>query len=688
MWKWALVIVIGVLVGLCGVFVQIVTEDLVNWKFNIATRFIDENRWAEAFFSYVFISVFLICGTAVLCWYVPQAAGSGIAELKGFLNGISLDSFVQLRVLFAKVLGVCFNVASGLPLGKEGPMIHIGAITGAVVSQGKTILFGHDTSWTKFQDFRSDRSKRDFVTYGAAAGIAAAFRAPIGGILFTLEEGASFWSTSLTFRAFFCAMVSMLTVSILFAGKSLGRGESESIFSFGEFDNIDDGKTNYRTYELIIFIFIGALGGFFGAVFNQIHIRATQLRSVYIDDEKWRRVAELLIFTFVMALISFVLPIMWPQCTVVPSDVNGDFTSQEKSLLKDLVSFQCKDGEYNELASLYFTSTDIALRQLFHFREYEGEGNSSFTSGPLLLFFLTYFLMAACSAGLFAPAGLFVPILVSGAALGRLIGHILNSTLAGYVADSGTYALIGAAAMLGGMTRMTISGTVIILEAAGNMAYLLPLMVTFGAARYVGNAVNMGIYEINMLDIQKLPFLPGALNNIGLLTFFPITEIMIRPVVCFNEIEKVSRIYEILSTTKHNGFPVLGNNGHLVGLILRKTLCSLLKLKAFSAPQQQAGASSTFAAGTNVTKPWGGHVRNSGAALGNAALGQQQDSHEAPADGVAAGGPKAIHLSAAGTIFYDNLERSYPRYPQIEEISLTAQESVRHTDYNRSILHP
>jgi chloride channel 7 len=451
--------------------------------------------------------------------------------------------------------------------------------------------------------------------------VAAAFSAPIGGILFTLEEGASFWSTTLTFRAFFCAMVTELTVNLINSGFTLGVDTPQSMFDFGKFDAF----RGYATFELVVFALIGCLGGVVGAFFNYINKRATVFRSKHVNTHIWKRLLELVLLTAGWATVSYVLPKMYSVCTPIPSP-DAKMSAQQLSLLSKLQQFTCDKGFFNQLATLYLTDADTTMQQLFHFSEVDGTPYTSFEVGSLILFFLPYFFFAAATSGVLCPAGLFVPTLLAGATLGRLIGHLLNSASPGGVTDSGTYALIGAAAVLGGMSRMTIAGAVILLEATNKKEYLLPLMLTFAAARYSGNAINQPMYDMQ-IDLKNLPFLEGSLRTQGLLNYHPITAVMARPVLTINEVNRVGYVYQLLLTTSHNGFPVVNKEGRLRGLILRKTLCTILKLRAFS--------------------------------------------EASPAPGAA---PGTVQLTTAATIFHDTIERNYPNYPSIEGVQVDKED--------------
>ncbi|CAM9234025.1 unnamed protein product [Phaeothamnion confervicola] len=205
--RWVMTFVIGVLTGLIAIFATFCTQALTRLKF-VTVRDIKAHGASPffVFLAYAGFNVVYVCIANLMVYVEPLAAGSGIPEIKSFLNGINLPRVVRVKTLLCKVLGVMFSVGAGLPAGKEGPMVHSGSVVAAGVSQGKSNVLGCDTSFSKFQDFRNDREKRDFVACGAASGVAAAFGAPIGGVLFSLEEGASFWSTKLTWRAFFCAM--------------------------------------------------------------------------------------------------------------------------------------------------------------------------------------------------------------------------------------------------------------------------------------------------------------------------------------------------------------------------------------------------------------------------------------------------------------------------------------------------
>ena len=115
--------------------------------------------------------------------------------------------------MVCKVVGVCFSVAGGLICGKEGPLVHTGSVVAVILCELKNDKKTY--GFPELNRFNNDREKRDFVSIGAAAGVSAAFGAPLGGVLFSLEEASTFWSVSLTWRTFLSSMLSSFILNIL-----------------------------------------------------------------------------------------------------------------------------------------------------------------------------------------------------------------------------------------------------------------------------------------------------------------------------------------------------------------------------------------------------------------------------------------------------------------------------------------
>ncbi|XP_022085546.1 chloride transport protein 6-like isoform X2 [Acanthaster planci] len=506
---------------------------------------------------------------SVLVAIEPIAAGSGIPEIKCYLNGIKVPHVVRLKTLLSKAVGVLFSVSGGLFVGKEGPMIHSGAIVGAGIPQFQSITFRKLKF--NFPYFRTDRDKRDFVSGGAAAGVAAAFGAPIGGVLFSLEEGSSFWNQSLTWRTFFCAMCATFTLNLMLSGldyQQWGAMDQPGLIDFGIFDRCDKGSSDncnlWTVLDLLIFIVMGFVGGLLGALFNFLNTKLTVYRMKHLGSRrKFVRVVEALLIVMVTASVAFVAAMTLGKCKKLPSS-NGSrpgnssmpWSSNVTNSNGTELTFFCPEGYYNDMATLFFNSQEIAIKELFH-------EAGKFSLQSLGIFFGLFFLLACWTYGAMVPSGLFVPCLLCGAAYGRIIGNILNE-YTGYpnISNiySGTFALIGAASFLGGVVRMTISLTVILIESTNEISYGLPIMVTLIVAKWSGDLFNNGLYDIH-IELKGLPLLgwepPRKMERLRA------RQIMETRLTYIYPHTRVRSLVNILRTTKHHAYPVVTENQHM-----------------------------------------------------------------------------------------------------------------------------
>lgn len=571
--RWVICGLIGFLTGLIACFIDIVVEQLAGIKY----RVIKENivKFTEAgglsislILWAVLNSSFVMLGAIIVAFFEPIAAGSGIPQIKCYLNGVKIPRVVRLKTLLVKVFGVICSVVGGLAVGKEGPMIHSGAVIAAGVSQGRSTSLKRD--FKIFEYFRRDTEKRDFVSAGAAAGVSAAFGAPVGGVLFSLEEGASFWNQMLTWRIFFASMISTFTLNFFLSiyHNKPGDLSNPGLINFGRFES---EAMEYNLYEIPLFIAMGALGGLLGALFNFLNYWLTIFRIRYVH-RPCLQVMEAMLVAAVTATVAFTMIYFSTDCQPLGPDQTEEYPLQ----------LFCADGEYNSMATTFFNTPERSVRSLFH------NPRGTYNSLTLGLFTLTYFFLACWTYGLSVSAGVFIPSLLIGAAWGRLCGILLASTTstASVWADPGKYALIGAAAQLGGIVRMTLSLTVIMVEATGNVTYGLPIMLVLMTAKIVGDYFQEGLYDIH-IKLQSVPFLHWEAPATS--HWLTAREVMSSPVTCLNRIEKVGTIVDVLSntSTNHNGFPVVvqvsGDDepGKLCGLILRSQLIVLLKHKVF-----------------------------------------------------------------------------------------------------------
>nr|XP_024217492.1 H(+)/Cl(-) exchange transporter 7-like [Halyomorpha halys] len=472
---------------------------------------------------------------------------------------------VEVKVLIVRMLSTILTCVGGLAGGKEGPMIHSGAIVGGSLA---TLWLPCLGPHSVLHYFRQDHEKRDFVAGGSAAGVAAAFGAPVGGVLLSLEEGTSFWSLSLIWKIFLSSMVATFTLNLSLSAVEGHPGQltHPGLLFFGR---LNDTITKYEVFELPIFILMGVIGGLLGAIFVAINMRLMVFRMKHIK-KKWMKLLEVLFVGFLTATCGM--------ASIYTLDYCREFTKQSP---KFAVQMFCHENLHNELSAFWFQKSEDTLRSLFH------DPKGSYSVIPLLVFFLMYFSMSIMTTGLSVSAGVFVPALLSGAAWGRLIGiGIQHFFPEAEWAEPAKYAVIGAAAHLGGICRISISLTVMMIEATGNITFGLPLMLTLITTKWIGDLFTEGVYEMQIY-LNGVPLLPSAPPPLS--SDIKATDVMSAPPVVFPAKVKVARIIDTLDNVPHNGFPIVDPStsigqsaGRLKGLILKSQLLILLHSKSFN----------------------------------------------------------------------------------------------------------
>ncbi|KAF9596629.1 hypothetical protein IFM89_012752 [Coptis chinensis] len=540
------------------------------WEIKLRPMQKESCKFGTAFGVFTTSNLLLTLFSSIITAFVsPTAAGSGIPEVKAYLNGVDVPGIFSFRTLVIKIIGNIAAVSSSLVVGKAGPMVHTGACIAALLAQGGSRKYGLTWRWLRF--FKNDRDRRDLVTCGSASGITAAFRSPVGGVLFALEEMASWWRSALLWRTFFTtavvAIVLRALIDVCNSGKCglFGKG---GLIMF----NVTSEYTTYHLSDVPVVLVLGVIGGVLGSFYNFILEKVLRIYNLINEKGRAHKIILACSISIFTSCLLFGLPWFAP-CRPCPADASEACPTIGRS--GNYKKYQCPPGHYNDLASLFFNTNDDAIKNLFSFNT-DGE----FHHLSVLIFFVTSYFLGILSYGIVAPVGLFVPVIVAGASYGRYVGLLLGSYTN---LNHGLFAVLGSASLLGGSMRMTVSLCVILLELTNNLLLLPLMMLVLLVSKTVADTFNGNIYDI-IMKMKGFPYLKSHVEPY--MRQLAVCDVVKGPLEFFNGIEKVRNIVHILQTTGHNGFPVIDEHPVLdapvlYGLVLRDHLTVLLRQKAF-----------------------------------------------------------------------------------------------------------
>jgi len=391
---------------------------------------------------------------------IYMAAGSGIPEIKTILSGFVIHGYLGMSTLLVKSFGLALSVGSGLSLGKEGPFVHIASCIANIVSR----------AFTKYE--QNEGKRREILSAACAAGVAVSFGAPIGGVLFSLEEASYYFPPKVMWRSFWCAAVAAITLKAL---NPYGNG-SLVLFAVTY-------TKEYHYWEFGVFILLGIFGGLYGALFSRLNI----VWSREVRKKTWlsrHPITEVAMVTALTTIVSFMNP--WTR-------LGGT----------ELIAKLFADCKYDSTSPLCVDRT-YAIWPII-----------SAVGGALII----KATLTIITFGVVLPAGIFIPSLVIGACFGRIVGIILeyceyhynlpifNNCGTEQCVVAGIYAMVGAAATLAGVTRTTVSLAVIMFELTGTLNYVIPVMLAVLVAKTVADGLEKrGIYEL-VIELKKLPYL-------------------------------------------------------------------------------------------------------------------------------------------------------------------------------------
>ncbi|XP_065217998.1 chloride channel protein 2 isoform X2 [Planococcus citri] len=503
------------------------------------------------YMAWVSLPVCLILFSAGFVHIVaPQSIGSGIPEMKTILRGVALKEYLTFRTLVAKVIGLTATLGSGLPLGKEGPFVHISSITATLLSKLITSFKGI---------YENESRNTEMLAAACAVGVASCFGAPLGGVLFSIEVTTVYFAVRNYWRGFFTAVCGATVFRLL----AVWFNKADTVKAF--FPTHFTMEYPFDPQELTVFAFIGAASGFGGAFYVWAHrqyvliMRQNKKLNAFLQKNRFLYPG---IVTFIAATVSFPLAL-------------GKYCASDLSTDEQLSGL---------FSNFTWTKDEFTIKEAEILGHWTTENTNVFVS--LIGYLLFNFIFSIISSTIPVPSGSFIPVFKIGAAFGRIIGELIHMQFPNGIRHGkyifpiipGGYATVGAAAFSGAVTH-SFSVSVIAFEMTGQITHIIPMMIAVLVANAIAALLQPSLYD-SIILIKKLPYLPDLLpSNSSIYTVY-VEDFMLRDVKYIWQNMNYKNLKRILKENKRiRVFPLVDNPDSMIllGSVQRIELIKLIE---------------------------------------------------------------------------------------------------------------
>ena len=486
------VVVLALIVGTLGGFAALLLKWLVETIAHGLTSHLHANGGNPLYF--VLPPVGVLIALLFVRYLVRDNISHGVTRV---LHAISQNkSRLKKHNMFSSLCASSVTIGFGGSVGAEGPIVFSGAAIGSTVGQ----LFR-----------MSPRVLMILVGCGAAAGIAGIFKAPIAGMLFTLEV-LMIDLTTVSVMPLLVASIAGVVVSYAFTGY-------EAEFFFAQSESFETARI---PFVIMLGVFCGLVSLYFTRMMNKMENFFGRITN------QWKRYA---IGAVILSCLVFFFPPLYGE------------------------------GYTSIISLLQGTPGDIVNGSIFYF-----DRNS-----PLfIIIFVAVLILAkafatSATTGAGGVGGTFAPSLFVGCMAGFLFAYAVNY-LFGFDLSVKNFALMGMAGVMAAVMHAPLMGIFLTAELTGGYELFLPLLIVSALSYLTIKAFEP--YSIYAMRLAQRGELLTHHKDKGVLTLLKIVNVIETDFHVVTVDMDLRQMVKVISQSSRNLFPVVNADGKLMGVVL------------------------------------------------------------------------------------------------------------------------